>query len=117
MKTSKSTANSGQRTRRLSARVFVRAARFATLLVVVVCSLEFLAMSAVLRDVTALWIGGVLIALMAVAIWITAAVLGTVLLIPVWLWEKRHYAVFRTRRSIGARSGVWDDWLDWPCRA
>jgi hypothetical protein len=90
----------------------LRAARFATLLIVAGCSIEFLAMSAVLRDANTIWLGSALIALMTLVIWITAAVLGAMLLLPLWLWEKLHHPRLRTPRCIGARSGVWDDWLD-----
>jgi hypothetical protein len=48
------------------------------------------------------------------AIWMTAAVLGAIVLLPRWLWMNGRNRVPRTRSDKVARSSVWDDWLDVP---
>jgi hypothetical protein len=74
-------------------------------------------MAVAFRDGAALVVGLVLISLMTVAIWMIAGVLGTVLLVPRWLWARCQDVFVRMPCSNGERSGVWDDWLDVPSRA
>jgi hypothetical protein len=117
LKHPKSAKESDKRTDRLTARVFFRAACLATLVTVPSCALCLLVTAAVLRDGAALLVGFVLILFITVAIWITAAVMGTMLLVPLRLWDKRHYPVVRSQRWLGPRSSVWDEWLDGPRQA
>ena len=114
MKCTTPVASSCQWAGSLTPRTFGRAAWFATRLVVIACTIEFLAMAVVFRDSTALAVGLVLIPLMTLAIWMTAAVLGTVLLLPKWIWSRGHELALRLPRTVGCRSGLWDDWLDGP---
>jgi hypothetical protein len=103
-----------QWTGRMTTRIFVRAARFVTLLIVGLVSVEFLIMAALFRDGVVLALGFVLITLMALAIWVIAASMATVALLARWLWEKWRCPVLRGRRSLAAPSAVWDIWLDGP---
>jgi hypothetical protein len=90
---------------------FVRAARFVSLLLAAVCSIEFVVLAIVWRDATALSLGLVLLVAMTLAAWISAAVLGAMLLIPRWLWTTWRKAV-QTKRWASTCSSVWDQWLD-----
>jgi hypothetical protein len=100
----------------MSAVTFVRAARFVTLLLVGTLTIEFLVMAVVYSADTAVSVGLVLILSLILATWMIAAVLGTVLLLARWLWAKALDQVLRARRWTGARSGVWDEWLDGSSR-
>ena len=114
MKHAKPVAGSNHGADSLTSRTFVRAACFANLLILAVAAIEFLAMAVVFRDATPLLIVLVLLPLMTLAIWVTAAVLGTVLLLPRWLWSMGHDLVLRTGCPIGGPERLWDEWLDWP---
>jgi hypothetical protein len=117
MKYAKVAADSQQRASSLTALTFVRAARFVTLVVGAVVSIEFLAMSVILCNSNPLLCGLVLLPALILATWIIAAVLGTVFLFPRWLWAKSHDLALRILCSTGERSAVWDDLLDGPSRA
>jgi hypothetical protein len=117
MKYAKDAALPQEKAGNLTARTFVRAAYFSTLLVGGVVSSSFLSIAFAFRDVAGLVVGLVLVLLMTLAIWMIAGVLGTVLLVPRWLWAKSREVVVRMPCSNGERSGVWDDWLDMPGRA
>jgi hypothetical protein len=95
----------------------VRAASFATGLIVVVCTLEFLAMALALRDGKPLLVALVMVPLMVLAIWMIAAVMATVSLLAKWLWVRWRYSVHQPPRWTTAGSGVWDLWLDGPALA
>jgi hypothetical protein len=101
----------------LNSRTFVRAACLATLIVGGSGSITFLAMAIMLDQGTALAVGLFLVPLMVAAIWMIAAVLGTALLLPKWLWDKRHHRETRARYRTAGGSGLWDGWLDGPSRA
>ncbi len=115
MKYAKAVADSYRRGGSMSAITFVRAARFVTLLLVATLTIEFLVMAVVSRADTAVSVGFVLISALILATWIIAAVMGTVLLLARWLWAKTQDQVLGAWRWTGARSGVWDEWLD-GCR-
>jgi hypothetical protein len=112
MKYSKAAASSCHSVGRISAVTFVRAARFVTSLLVAALSFEFLVLAVVFRADMAILVGVVLVPSLILATWMIAAVLGTVLLVTRWLWAKIQDQVLQTRRWTGARSGVWDMWLD-----
>ncbi len=112
MKYAKAATNSYRRAGSMSAVTFVRAARFVTLLLVATLTIEFLVMAVVFSADTAILVGFVLIPILILATWIIAAVLGTVLLLARWLWAKTQDQVLRAQRRTGARSGLWDEWLD-----
>jgi hypothetical protein len=114
MKRAKSVAELKHRTGGLTAHTFVGVTCLANLLAVVILSIELLAMAVVFSDGDAFSLGLDLIARTTLIIWIVAAVLGPLLLLPTWLREKRHHPVLRARRWIDTRSGVWDGWLDGP---
>ena len=116
MKYAKVAAHSQQRAGSLTALTFVRAARFVTLLLVGTLTIEFLVLFVVYRADTVVLVGLVLIPSLILATWMIAAVLGTVLLLARWLWAKSLDQVLRARRWTGARSGVWDEWLDGSSR-
>ena len=116
MKYAKAVADSYCRAGSMSAITFVRAARFVSLLLVATLTIEFLVMAVVSRALTAVSVGFVLIPALILATWIIAAVLGTVLLLARWLWAKTQDQVLRAWRRTGARSGVWDEWLDGSSR-
>jgi hypothetical protein len=116
MKYAKATPGSQHRTGRLTTRTFVRAACFVTLLVCAVLSIELLVIAVHYWEITPLVVLVVALPIMAIVFWMIAAVLGTVCLLPRWLWAKAMDQVVRTRRWTGARSGVWDDWLDGSSR-
>jgi hypothetical protein len=117
MKRAKSVAESKHRTSGLTARTFVGVTCLANLLTVVILSIELLAMAVVFRDGDAFSLGLDLIPRTTLIIWMAAAVLGPVLLLPTWFRERKYCPVLRARRWIDPRSGVWDDWLDVPSRA
>jgi hypothetical protein len=117
MKYAKVAAHSQHRAGSLTALTFVRAARFVTLLLGATLSFTFLAMAVVLGNTTPISIGLVLLLSVTLATWMIAAVLGTVLLVPKWIWAKTQDQLLRTRCSTAARSSVWDEWLDGPSRA
>jgi len=110
-------ATSHRPTARLTPRTFVRAAGFSSLLIFGVCAIAFLIMTVVLRDSSAPFMIVVLFPIMTVAIWLIAAVLGTVLLFARCLWVNRKDPVLRAHRAPGKGPGVWDEWLDGPSRA
>jgi hypothetical protein len=112
MKYFKAASGSDHRADSLSAVTFVRGARLVTVLLVAVLSIEFLVLAAVFRAEIAISIGLVMLPSLILATWMIAAVLGTVHLLARWLWAKTQHQVLQTRRSTGARSGVWDMWLD-----
>jgi hypothetical protein len=114
MKYAKNAAYSQERAGSLTARTFVRAACFSALLIGGVVSSYFLSMAVAFRDGFALVVGLDLISLMTLAIWMIAGVLGTLLLVPRWLWTNRRNRVPHTRFAKAAHSSVWDDWLDGP---
>jgi hypothetical protein len=68
----------------------------------------------VFRSGTTLLVGFTLLLLMSLAIWVTAAVLGGVVLVPRWLWSLGWRRVQPARSSDGGRVGVWDEWLGSP---
>ena len=117
MKYAKVAAYSQERAGSLTVRTFVRAACLSTLVVGASLSFTFLAMAVVHGDTTAISIGLVFLLSLTLAIWIIAAVLGTVLLLPKWIWAKTQDQLLRTRCSTAARSSVWDEWLDGPGRS
>jgi hypothetical protein len=84
------------------------------MLVVVVCTLDFLAMALAFRDGKPLLLGLVMVPLMALAIWIIAAVMATVSLLAKWLWVRWRSPVHQPPPWTTAGSGVWDVWLDGP---
>jgi hypothetical protein len=110
----RSSGNGGRPT--LTPRTFVRAAGFTNLLIGVVSVIEFGVLAAVFRDGISIRVGLTLMVLMSLAIWITAAVLGGVVLLPGWLWASGRRLIRRTRPSPSGWSGVWDEWLDGPIR-
>ena len=116
MKYAKAVADSYRLAGSMSAITFVRAARFVTLLLVATLTIEFLVMAVVSSADAAVSVGFVLIPSLILATWIIAAVLGTVLLLSRWLWAKTQDQVLRPWRWTGARSGVWDEWLDGSSR-
>jgi hypothetical protein len=116
MKYAKAVADSYGPAGSMIAVTFVRAARFVTLLLVGTLTIEFLVMFVVYRADTVVLVGLVLIPSLILATWMIAAVLGTVLLLARWLWAKSLDQVLRARRWTGARSGVWDEWLDGSSR-
>ena len=117
MKYAKIAAHSQHRVGSLTALTFVRAARFVTLLVGATTSFEFLAMAVVLGNTTPILIGLVLLLSMTLAIWTIAVVLGTILLVPKWIWAKTQDQLLRTRCWTAASSSVWDEWINGPSRA
>jgi hypothetical protein len=92
----------------------VRAAGFTNLLIAALCLIEFCILAVVFRSGTTLVVGFTLLLLMSLAIWLTAAVLGGVVLVPRWLWSSVRRRVQPARSSPGDGSGVWDEWLDSP---
>jgi hypothetical protein len=112
MKYAKNAAYSQQRADRLTARTFVRAAWFSTLLVGGVVSSYLLLIAVYFRDDLALAFGLVVIPLMTLAIWMIAGVLGTLLLVPRWLWTNRRNRFSQAGFAKAAHSSVWDNWLD-----
>jgi biotin transporter BioY len=117
MKYAKDAAYSQLRAGSLTALTFVRAACLVTLLVGATWSFTFLAMAVVLGNTIPISIGLVLLLCMTLASWMIAAVLGTVLLVPKWIWAKTQDQLLRTRCWTAARSSVWDEWLDGAGRA
>jgi hypothetical protein len=114
MKYAKNAAYSQERAGSLTARTFVRAACFSTLLVGGVVSSFFLSIAVGHRDGLALVVGLVLVSVMTLAIWMIAGVLGSLLLVPSWLWTNRRNRAQQTGFAKAAHSSVWDDWLDGP---
>jgi hypothetical protein len=101
---------------RLTPRTFVRAAGLTNLLIGALCVVEFCALAVAFHDSRTLLLGLVLLSLMTLAIWTTAAALGGLALFPGWLWVSVRRHARRTRSSPLGRSGVWDGWLDGPAR-
>jgi hypothetical protein len=112
MKYAKFAGDSYHRVGSMSAATFVRAARFVTLLLVAILTIESLIMGVVLPAPAAVVVFLVLIPSVVLATWMIAAVLGTVLLLARWLWAKTQDQVVRARRLTGEHSVVWDEWLD-----
>ncbi len=100
----------------ISAATFVRAARFVTLLLVGTLTIEFLIMAFVTRADVAMVVGLVLIPSLVLATWMTAALMGMVLLLARWLWATTRDHVRRAWHWTGSCSGVWDEWLDGSSR-
>ena len=98
----------------LTPRTFVRAAGFTNALIAALLVVEFCVLAAVYRAGSALLVGLTLLLFLSLAIWITSAVLGGVILLPRWLWLAGRRHLRRTRPSPRRGSGVWDDWLDSP---
>ena len=88
MKYSKGVADSHSPAGSISAITFVRAAGFATLVLVATLTIVFLVLAVVYGADTAVPYGFVFISWVILAIWIIAGVLGTVLLLARWLWAK-----------------------------
>jgi len=93
---------------------FVRAGGLANLLVATLVFIEFSAIALVNHDGKAFQLGLLLVPLMTVVIWGTAAVLFVGASMPKWLWMLRRRMIGTSRSSTSARSGVWDRWLDGP---
>jgi hypothetical protein len=90
----------------------VDGARFFSLLIVAILTIEFLITAVVDRVDAAVVISLVVIPEVILVIWIIAGVLWAVLLLARWLWAKSQDQVRRALRWTGARSGVWDERLD-----
>jgi hypothetical protein len=87
---------------------FVRAAGLSNLLVSTAVFVEFSAIALVDHDGRAFLLGLLLIPLMTVVIWGTAAVLCVLALAPRRLWTLGRCLL------PSGKSGLWDDWLDSP---
>jgi hypothetical protein len=100
----------------LGPRTFVRAAYFAQVLTVAAVGFALLVLAvtswshAALAVVLCLFLCFIL----TPAIWMIAAVLGAIVLLPRWLWTNGRNRGLRTRFAKFAHSSVWDDWLDGP---
>jgi hypothetical protein len=115
MKYAKNEADPQERAASLTARTFVRAAWFSTLLVGGVVSIYYVSTAVHYRDVRLpLIMGLVRISLITLAIWMIAGLLGTLLLVARLLWTNRRNRVPKTGFDKAAPSSVWDDWLDGP---
>jgi hypothetical protein len=66
------------------------------------------------RPHTALAFGVAVCFILTPVIWVIAAVLGAVVLLPRWLWTNGRELVRRPGLAKVAHSSVWDDWLDGP---
>jgi hypothetical protein len=83
---------------------------------VLVTSLMFLAFAARFHDATVLPVALAIIAKVP-AVWMTTVIFGEVILLSQSRTAKRKDPALITRRWIGARPSVWDEWLDGPGRA
>jgi hypothetical protein len=112
MKCAKLAAGSSRRVGSITAATFVHAARFVSSLLTATLTFEFLVGVFFFPGIAAIWVGLVLLLSLILATWIIAAVMGTVLLLARRLWAMSQDRILRARRWTGARSGLWDEWLD-----
>jgi hypothetical protein len=98
----------------LTVSTFVRAAAFATLIVIGACALSFLVQTVAFSSDIPLLVGFVMLPLLMLAIWVIAAVLGTLFLLPKGLFTRVRDQSRRKRHRLAPRTGLWDDWLDGP---
>jgi hypothetical protein len=98
----------------LTPRTFVRAAGFTNALIAAVLVVQFCVMALFFRAGSTLLVGVTLLLFLSLAIWITAAILGGVILASRWLWQAKRRHLGRSWPSPEGGTGVWDVWLDSP---
>jgi hypothetical protein len=98
----------------LTPRTFVRAASFTNALIAAVLVVQFCVMVMFFRAGSTLLVGVTLLLFLSLAIWITAAILGGVILASRWLWQAKRRHRGRSWPSPEGGTGVWDVWLDSP---
>jgi hypothetical protein len=98
----------------LTPRTFGRAAGLANLIVVTTVIVEFSVLSLVEHDPKTFQMGLWLVPVVTLVVWVIAAVLCLLALVPRGLRVLGRRRAGRSRSPRAAESGVWDDWLDSP---
>jgi hypothetical protein len=93
---------------------FVRAAYLAQVITTAAVALALVPFAVTSRPTAALMLCFTLAFGLTPVIWMTAAVLGAIVLLPRWLWMNGRNRVLPTRFVKVAHGNLWDDWLDGP---